>query len=360
VQIALARLYMQRGTLDKARKLLEEAAKDPLDYEGNALLGELLINAGVPLDIAMEPLKRAVSRNGSHAAARHLLTRAYVSQGKFDEAQKQVDAWTGDNPSLDLAWQDAAYVAFHTGRFQDAEKFVKKSVPNNATDLEALRLKAKVLFARADSRAAFAALERANKLDPKDPKTFCEIGFAFVRQSNTETAMKAFEAALREDPKSLCGQVGPYHAQPSTRNRATKTLQGLLDGTTDVEEKVLVLATLARVNAVARALKAAESNAEEATQLLPFSAVAWYARAEVADKKRDKSTAADAWSKASLYDASWASARLNYAEVLAKGGDEDSLKKAIAEFNAVAALSLNEKEVTLAKKQVTALKKQLP
>ena len=48
VQVALARVYMQKGALDKARTQLEEAAKDPQDYEGNALLGELLLKAGVP------------------------------------------------------------------------------------------------------------------------------------------------------------------------------------------------------------------------------------------------------------------------------------------------------------------------
>jgi thioredoxin-like negative regulator of GroEL len=107
VQVALARVHLQKNQLDKARALLVEAAKDPHDYEANALLGQLLLEAGVPPELALEPLQRAVERNGSHPPARHLLTRTLLALGRVEPALKGIEAWLLDNPTLELAWKDA-------------------------------------------------------------------------------------------------------------------------------------------------------------------------------------------------------------------------------------------------------------
>ena len=42
---------------------------------------------------------------------------------------------------------------------------------------------------------AFAALQQANRLNSKDPETFCEIGWTFMRQGNGANAAAAFSAA---------------------------------------------------------------------------------------------------------------------------------------------------------------------
>ena len=106
-----------------------------------------------------------------------------------------------------------------------------------------------MLFARGDTRNAFAALERSNQLNKKDAETFCEIGNAFVRQGNPDTALKAYEAARRENPKSLCGAVGPHHVKPSASKAQRPTpkeeLIALQKSAFAVWDKALVEATLA-------------------------------------------------------------------------------------------------------------------
>ncbi|MBL8918835.1 MAG: tetratricopeptide repeat protein [Myxococcaceae bacterium] len=362
-QIALARVYMKRNELMKARAQLEEAARDPQDYEANALLGQLYLEAvdmGVPPETALAPLQKAVERNGSHGPSRHLLTRTLLALGQFPEATKMVESWTADNPQSEEAWVDAAFVYLHTGRFKDAEAAIAKLKPDS-TDPQAFRVKAQVLYARGDARNGLASLERANKLNPKDAETFCEIGNAFVRQGNADTALKAYEAARRENAKALCGLVGPHHAKPTAKGaRPTpkEELLALQKQAFAVWDRALVDASLARVLLEERDLKHALEQAEAATRAAPFSAPAWFAMGEVARKQKNDAKALEAWGKAAEYDPSWAQARLAYADALMRAGGEGPAK-ALPEYEAVLGLTQNEAELARVKKVVTALKKQL-
>jgi len=361
VQLALARIYMQRNVLDKARVQLEDASKDPQDYEANTQLAELLLNAGVPFDVALEPLTRAVERNGSHAPARHLLARTYTAMGRYADAVKQVDAWTADNPALDLAWKDAAFVYFHVGRTKDAETAIAKGVRPESDDIDGWRLKAQILFARADAKNAFAALERANKLNAKDADTFCEIGHAYVRQGNNEVALKAYEAARREAPKSFCGLAGPFHARPQARGGKPtphEELAGLVKSATSTWDRGFAQAALARVMIEEKDLKGAMEMATEATQTAPASAQAWFALGEVSKRMKNDAKALEAYQKASELDGSWSSARLAFADALLRAGGEN-VARSLPEYEAVLTLSENDADVARAKKTVLALKKQL-
>jgi cellulose synthase operon protein C len=362
-QIALARVYMKRNELTKARVQLEDAAKDPQDYEANALLGQLYLDAvdmGVPQDSALAPLQKAVERNGSHGPSRRLLTRTSLGLGQFPEATKQVEAWTADNVASEEAWVEAAFVFLHTGRFKEAEAAVAKGVKDTA-DAQAFRIKAQVLFARGSARNAFAALERANKLNKEDAETFCEIGNAFVRQGSVDTALKAYEAARRENAKLLCGLVGPAHAKPSAKGgRPTlkEELLALQKQAFAVWDRALVDASLARVLVEERDLKGALALAESATRTAPFSAPAWFALGEVARKQKNDAKALESYGKAAEYDQSWAAARLSYADALVRSGAEGRAQ-ALPEYEAVLTLSQHEPDLARAKKAVVALKKQL-
>jgi tetratricopeptide (TPR) repeat protein len=357
VQVALARVYMQKNMLDKAKAQLEEAAKDPADYEGNALLGELLLNAGLPPEVAMEPLQRAVDRNGSHAPSRHLLTRTLLAMGRTADAVAQVEAWTVDNPGLEQAWRDAALTYLEAGKLKDAEAAALK-VPQSSTDIEGWRVRARILFARGDGRGAMGALEKANKLNPRDAETFCEIGNAFVRQGNNDTALKAYEAAVRENPKSVCGIAGPLHAKPTARGKAKDTLTSLIVKSSSAWEKAFLQATLARVHLEERDVKNAAAMADDAVQTMPTSPFAWFAVGEVAKRQKDHDRARDAYAKAVEYDGGWSQARLAYADALARQGG-DALPKALEQYEVVLSIDQNEGDQARVKKAITALKKQL-
>ena len=358
VQVALARVYMQKGALDKARTQLEDAAKDPQDYEGNALLGELLLKAGVPPDVAIEPLQRAVERNGSHAPSRHLLTRVLLQLGKVPEAVKQIEAWTLDNPSLELVWRDAALVYLQAGRIKDSANAMSK-VSDKVDDIEWWRTKAQIEFARADGRAAMAALEKANKLNPKDAETFCEIGNAFVRQGNNDTAGAAYGAATREDPRSICGLAGPLFARPVKGSKSKELINGLLGRSTNAWEKGWLLSTLARIQLLDNDAGGARESVEEALKEAPFHPAVWFANGEVFKREKNDAKAIEAWGKAAEFDGSWSQVRLAYADALARQGG-GALPQAITQYEAVLVIDQNEGDLARVKKTIATLKKQLP
>ena len=358
-QVALARVYLERKQLDKARAQLEEAAKDPLDYEASTLLGQLLLDAEAPADQALEPLKRAFEHNASHAPARHLLVRALLAMGQTAEAVKHVEGWIQESPGLEMAWRDAARAYLEAGRLSEAQAAIAK-LPAASEDVDGWRVKARVLFAAGDAQAGMAALQRANKLDSHDALTFCEIGHALVRQGDLESALKAYAKVLDEAPKSPCGKAGPLHGRPTSRGRPLPkdVLAGLLTRTTAAWDKAFLEATLARVFIDERDLKSAQAHAEAAVALAPAQPAGWFALGEVAKRQRSDDKAREAYEKVTKLDASWATPHLALADLLVKAGG-DALPEALREYELVLRIDQNDLELGRATKAVQGLKRQL-
>jgi len=357
VQVALARVHMQRNELDKAKSALEEASKDPLDYEANALLGELLISLGLS-ELAVDPLSKAVERNGSHGPSRHLLGRVHLDLGHVDQALKQAEAWVNDNPGSDDAQRDFAFALLHAGRAKDAVVPINKAAKSDANNPEVHRIRAQILFATGDAKNAISALERANKLNPKDAETFCEIGHAMVRQGNVDIAIKAYEAARVNDPKAACGEIGPHHARPLGGAKPVKDLTDAKNKAVHSWDRALAYAALARVKLQSGALKDARAAADDALQLAPFGAPAHYASALVAQRQKDDAKALEELQKATELDPSWGGARLAYADLLSRQGP-DQLAKAVAEYEAFMIVSQSEADRSRVQSSLKLLKKKL-
>ncbi|MBX7114056.1 MAG: tetratricopeptide repeat protein [Myxococcaceae bacterium] len=359
IQVALARVYMQKGALDKAKGTLTDAAKDPNDYEANTLLGELLLNQLSLPEMAVDPLTTAVSRNGSHAPARRLLTRCLLALGKNAEALAQTEAWLQDNPQSEEAQVGMAVALLHNGEVKKAKTFITKGLDERSEDGPGFRYKAQILFANGDQRGAIAALQRANQLDAKDAETFCEIGHAFARQGVPDAAAPAYDAARREDPKSACGVIGPLHARPLGTKNAVKELQDALKNAHTAWDKALGYATLARVYLAMNQTKEAKKAADEAVENGPFSAPAHYAAGMVASRSKDsQDQARTELQKAVELDPSWAQARLSRGDLLLKDGPQ-ALPAVVAEYEAFLQYSQNQADISRVRKALPALKKKL-
>jgi tetratricopeptide (TPR) repeat protein len=357
VLVALGRVYMQRNELDKAKTVLEEAAKDPQDYEGNALLGELLVSLGLT-ELAVEPLSRAVERNGSHGPSRHLLGRTLLDLGKIPEALKQGEAWAQDNPTSDDAEKDYAFYLLLSGRAKEAEAVINKSLKSDSNDFEAHRIRAQILFARMDANGGIAALQRANKLNPKDADVFCEIGNAMTRKGDYETAGSAYEAARKNDPKAVCGEIGPYHMRPGGGLKAIKDLTDAKNKAVHSWDRALAYATLARIKLQLNNTKDAREAADDALGLAPFAGPSHYASGLVYMRQKDDAKALEELAKAAELDPLWGNARLAYADLLVRQG-ADVLPKAIQEYEAFLSVSQAEPDVGRVKNDLKRLKKKL-
>jgi tetratricopeptide (TPR) repeat protein len=357
VQVALARIYMKSSALDKAKVHLEEAAKDPLDYEANATLGELLLTLGLP-EVALEPLTKAVERNGSHLPARRMLVRTLLVLGRLPEALKSAEAGVLDNAAVDEIQADYAAALYFNGKLKEADAASAKAVKGGANDIETWRTRAKVQFALGDPRAAMKSLEAANRLNPKDPETFCEIGAAFVRQGTFDTALAAYQAAAREDPKSACAKIGPFHARPIGGKPAVKELSDWAKNAPHSWDRAIAFAALARLQATSGALKDAKIAADEAVTLMPFLAVTHYAAGVVALRQKDDAKALEEMGRAAELDASFSAGVLAYADMLARG-DNESLKRGLQWYEAYLQVSQNEGERGRVQRGLPLLKKRL-
>jgi len=357
IQVALARIYMKSSALDKAKAQLEEAAKDPLDYEANATLGELLLTLGLP-EVALEPLTKAVERNGSHLPARRMLVRTLLVLGRLPEALKAAEAGVADNAAIDELQSDYAAALYFNGKLKDADLASSKALKGGANDIETWRTRAKVQFSLGDPKGAMKSLEAANRLNPKDPETFCEIGAAFVRQGTFDTAGAAYQAAAREDPKSACGKIGPFHARPSGGKPAVKELSDWAKNAPTSWDRAMAYASLARLQATSGALREAKTAADEAVSLMPFLAVTHYAAGVVALRQKDDAKALEEMGRAAELDASYSAGVLAYADLLARG-DNESLKRGVIWYEAFLAVSQNEAERGRVQRGLPLLKKRL-
>ncbi len=357
VRVALGRIYWQQGQLEKARKQLEEAAKDPLEYEGACSLGRLLLQLGLP-DVALEPLEKAVARNRSHNEALAALAQVQLTLGKVEDAVKTAQLHVADNPGSADAQKNLALALVRAGRFKDAEAPSARAVRLAPSDARAFRVRAQALFGKGDAKGAFSALERANKLDPKDADTFCEIGHAFVRVGRGEMALAAFEAARREDPKSACGQAGVHAAKlPAGAKGASKELASLAATAVRHWDRAFALATLARAHLASGHLKEARKAAEDAVKLAPAMGHAHWALGLVAAKQKDDGAAKDALSRAVELEPAHGPIRLAYADLLAKS--EVDLERAASEYEAFLRIGGADADVQRVKRKLPDLKKRL-
>ncbi|MFY0574061.1 tetratricopeptide repeat protein [Cystobacter fuscus] len=271
VRTALALMQWQDKAPDKAGALLETAmAEDARNYEAACALGRLRLSQGLP-DVALKPLNQALERNAAHGEAREALGRSLLLLGKPSEALQQFDTWRLDNPEAAGAHKGAAMALYHTGKTKDAEASSARAVKLASGDPEAHRVRADILFSLGDTKGGFGALESANKLDSKAPETFCAIASAFLRQGLEDNADKAFEAARREGPDTVCGQIGEHWVKDSGGRTAAKALQEITKKALTPWDKAFAQSAMARVLLSAGATKEAREAANEAVRLEPFS-----------------------------------------------------------------------------------------
>ncbi|WP_198316557.1 tetratricopeptide repeat protein [Cystobacter fuscus] len=298
VRTALALMQWQDKAPDKAGGLLETAmAEDARNYEAACALGRLRLSQGLP-DVALKPLNQALERNTSHGEAREALGRSLLFLGKPSEALQQFDTWRLDNPEAAGAHKGAAMALFHTGKMKDAEASSARAVKLAAGDPEAHRVRADILFSLGDTKGGFGALESANKLDNKAPETFCAIASAFLRQGLEDNADKAFEAARREGPDTVCGQIGEHWVKDSGGRTAAKALQEITKKALTPWDKAFAQSAMARVLLTAGATKEAREAANEAVRLEPFSGRAHLVLGQVALKQREEAVALQELSRA--------------------------------------------------------------
>jgi cellulose synthase operon protein C len=358
VSVALGKLYWQRGVLDQARAQFEQAMKDVRDWEGACALGRLLLSKGAP-EKALEPLSISVQRNGSHGESRHAFSRALLSLGRGEDGLRQAEAWLADNPASAAASRDVAFAEAQLGRLKDAEVHLARALQKEPSDVDAQRLKAQLLFSKGDVRGGMQALEKANRLNPKDAETFCAVGRGFLRQLNVAQAQKAYGAALREDPDSVCGRIGQVALKPQGAPPKARAMLGTLsEKAPRVWDRAIASAVLARVLLAAGATKDARRAAEAAVALGPLLAEPHAALGLTLRKSHEDAKAREELARAVQLDPGDAGFRLALADALV-GGGEAEVARSLQEYATFLRLAPKAPDAARVKKLLPSLKKKV-
>ncbi len=358
VLVALGEIHLRKGEVDKARARFEAAAKEGDESEGACAWGRMLVEAGSP-EKALEPLLRAVAQNDSHDEAHEALARAYLQLGRVPDALKLTTRWQQTNKDSAAARRMHAWALFQSGSLKEADAAAWQSIREDSKHPETWRIRAMINFAQGDTRTGFSALEKANKLDSKDPETFCAIARAFLRQGNPEHAGAAFGAALREKVDTVCGRLGLLWVKlPSASRSSVKEAEQLGREAVSAWDKSLAHATVARMMLATGQAKEARGRADEAIKLASWSGDAHLARALVAEKLRDRAAAKEGFARAVELDPAHSGYRLEYADALARGDDEDQ-QKAVEEYERFLRLGGSERDEARVKRTLASLKRRL-
>ncbi|MGA9524449.1 MAG: tetratricopeptide repeat protein, partial [Myxococcaceae bacterium] len=358
VLVALGDIHLRNGEVDKARARFEQAAKEGDEPEGSCAWGRMLLAAGSP-EKALEPLLRAVARNDSHDDAHEALARTYLQLGRVPDALKLTTRWQQTNKDSAVARRMHAWALFQSGTLKEADAAAWQSIREDSKVPEAWRIRAMVNFAQGDVKTGFAALERANELDPKDPETFCSIARAFLRQGNPEHAAAAFGAAVRERSDSVCGRLGMLWVKlPSASRSSIKEAEQLLRQSVSAWDKAFAHATVARMMLATGQAKEARARADEAIKLASWFGDAHLSRALVAAKLRDMDVAKTEFARAVELEPAHSGYRLEYADALVRGGEEDQ-QKAVEEYERFLRLGGSDRDEARVKRTLADLKRRL-
>ncbi len=357
VLVALAQVHQKKGELDKARQRYEEAAKEADDVEGACAFGRMLLSLGLP-DLAVEPLARSVARNDSHEEAHAALVQSLGMLGQHEEAAARAEKWVAATGSA-AALRARAQTLLHTGEPKEALKVVTAAIRRESRHAPAFRLRAAVYFASGDVKRAFRDLEQANRLDPKDGATFCEIGLAFLRQGNAEHAGAAFDAAVREDAGLPCGKVGAVYARLSGApgKAVLKDAEAVAKEAPAAADRGFAHVARARALLGQGKLKDAREAADQAVKLWPWAGEAHLVRGLVLKRQKD-AAAGEAFAKAVAVDPAHGPARLAHADYLAAGA-VDERARAVDQYERFLQIGGTERDVARVKRALPELKREL-
>ncbi len=236
VQYELGVTYAGKGETERAITALNQAIAVAPDAMGaNLLLAGLYVRSGSPA-LAVKLLAPLVKKMPQAAQARLMLAQAHRAQGNLDAALKtyadmekdfRPNPQTGFNEgmiylqqkkiaearqafskALEIAPGDVNVVEqlvnidLSEKKFGPALERVDALIAKNAKVPELYLLRAKVLAANADRKAAEVALQRVVELSPDSPVGYYTLAQLYLAENDRDKAIANLQQAIAKNPKN--------------------------------------------------------------------------------------------------------------------------------------------------------------
>ncbi|MBI2619166.1 MAG: tetratricopeptide repeat protein [Ignavibacteriales bacterium] len=170
LEFNIALCYFSRGNFKLAESHFRKTKRiDPQFPKINESLGELLLRRNV-LPEAITVLKQAIVDDPSSWIGHYLLGLAFARRrqwaGAYDEFVSAVEM----DPNEPNGWQMCGEVLLALERYEEAERYLRKSLELNPQLTDAIANVGTLYLRRGDSETASECFERALSLEPRNAK----------------------------------------------------------------------------------------------------------------------------------------------------------------------------------------------
>jgi len=245
VRINLALLMQKKGDLRTARSELESIhAAYPHDLAPAILLANVEIQMDRNLD-AIALLAPLESGHEGDPSLEYSLAFAQIEAGHVDEGLPRMEKLAKTTQSAN-AWLIAGATHLHRNEFTEARIDLDASMALNP-DLPGLATMAgQARFALGDSDAAVPAFKAALRNDPSDFTANLYLGIVALKNRDLESAHALLELAvqLRPDFPLARLEMARLNSMTGKEEEAVKTLEDLAKATPDWPDPHIQLATL--------------------------------------------------------------------------------------------------------------------
>ena len=124
----------------------------------------------------------------------------YIREGKFAQAEPQLEEYVKSQPTSSWGWYALGYSQFAQQKIGASIRSLAKSLQLDITNAEAHKILGRNLMIIGRFDAAQVEFEQAIRYKPDSAESYYNLGKLFSIQDNWEPARKAFDSALRIDP----------------------------------------------------------------------------------------------------------------------------------------------------------------
>lgn len=153
-------------------------------------------------DAAVVYFKNALEKDASYLEARYQLAKSYVSIGKYENAEKELQKVASQNPSYKEARLDLARTYTRTNKAKEALKEVEPLLRLNPDDADALEVLGTVYSMQEDYTAAEKVLQKVVKLVPEKTQPRLELAAVFIKQQRDREGRQLLEDIIAAEPNN--------------------------------------------------------------------------------------------------------------------------------------------------------------
>jgi protein O-GlcNAc transferase len=149
---------------------------------------------------AINRLEQALTLDGKNKPARKMLIQLLLSQGRLNDAEKQVQAFSRLYPEAPESIFLRAAVAFQSGKFQQASELAETCLKRGEAGAEVHKLLAMAQYLLGQMGTFEKHIHEAARLAPFDPEPHYHLGRYYFEDKRYEQALGAFKRATQIRP----------------------------------------------------------------------------------------------------------------------------------------------------------------